>query len=434
MGEPEVKLCDEQLKAIDQIENTSKQVIILTGQAGSGKSTIINHLRRIRSRYTVCATTGRAAVNVGGATVDSVFCINRDKWRIWSMDRVSMIMREIPDRIIIDEASMIGHAMADLIATIADAFMKKIIMVGDWAQARPVKDDWILGSNLMKDYQYIKLMENHRQDGDAQYMELLNKLRLGEVDGDVTEAMRSRVVDRPDDEADLRLYATNKLVADHNQRKLFNHCVEGALGYVQLTVTFQDMRRAKVQSDYPRDQKFIEQEIDRSRFGHEEPVTVGCRALVTMNNWDVGVVNGDTGVITRIDDIFGQDLTEALHNGGEGLDVQIGRIHIQLDRGHSVIIPRMTAEIKDAMGDGVQHTLRGFPIYLGYACTIHRAQGMTVNRAWVDMESLMAFPSPDSRHGLAYVALSRTRTLQGLTLGQWRPETVYCDPAIKSLI
>ncbi len=432
--ESEITLCEEQKQAVDQIENARKPVTIVTGQAGSGKSTIINHLRRMRTRYTVCATTGKAALNVGGATVDSVFCINRDNWTIWSMDRVTTIMRDIPDRIIIDEASMIGHAMGDLIWSIAETHMKKIILVGDWAQARPVKDDWILGSKLLGDYQYIKLMENHRQDGDQQYMNVLNKLRIGVVDAEVTEVMRSRVVGNPDDTADLRLYATNKKVEVHNRFKLYEHCMNTGNGYVKIDVTFQDLRRASTQSRSPRSQKFIDQQIDNSRMGHDEPLSVGCRALITLNNKDVGVVNGDTGTITRIDDIFGNDLTQQLlESKGDGCTLQVGRIHIALDRGFTAILPRVTAEVKDPMGE-IQHTLRGFPVCLGYACTIHKGQGMTVNRAWVDLDSLMHFPNQESRHGLAYVALSRTRTLQGLTLGQWIPNAVHCDPTIKSLI
>ncbi len=432
---PAIPLCPEQLRAVEIIEHSGVPVIILTGQAGSGKSTIINHLRKMRNRYTVCATTGKAAMHVDGSTVDSVFCINRTEWKIWSNSYQEKIMREIPDRIIIDEASMIGLNMANLIEEARSTFSKQIILVGDWAQARPVKDEWITGSDLLASHTVIKLMENHRQDTDKPYMDLLNKLRIGNTDEACNTLMRTRERGKPDSDADLRLYATNAKVENYNGMRFYGHVNASLCGYVKLNAEFKDERKWTTQTKTPRNQAFMDKAIEQSRLANNEPIAIGCRALITVNDPDGQFVNGDTGVITGIEGPI-PGLQERLRQQPKALiSAHVRYIKVKLDRTEGeVTIYEMIRQVKEPSGDAIQHKIFGFPVVLGYACTIHKAQGMTVNRAWVDLPSIMAFPTQESRHGLAYVALSRTRTLEGLTVSRWVPETVYCDPAIKDLI
>lgn len=170
-----MELSQEQSDAVQQIVSTDKPVTILTGPAGCGKSTITNYLRQ-GVGFCVAATTGKAAMHIDGVTVDSLFCFNRNNWKIWSDKFLEYLMSQVPDRIIIDEASMIGRNMGDVIHEVAQDYKKQLLLVGDFAQARPVKDDWITKSRLLDDYNFLRLTECHRQE-EGQFLQALNRVR-----------------------------------------------------------------------------------------------------------------------------------------------------------------------------------------------------------------------------------------------------------------
>ena len=110
-------------------------------------------------------------------------------------------------------------------------------------------------------------------------------------------------------------------------------------------------------------------------------------------------------------------------------------LRVRLDRtGQVVDVVRYIQEIKDPQFPKTTVAeVQGFPVMLGWACTIQKLQGMTLHELVVDMQSIMHHPL-DSRHGLAYVAFSRVRTLEGLHLTSWNDAAIYCDPRLKHLL
>jgi hypothetical protein len=91
---------------------------------------------------------------------------------------------------------------------------------------------------------------------------------------------------------------------------------------------------------------------------------------------------------------------------------------VLLDRtGKECVIGQMKHELASL------DALIGFPLRLAWAMTIHKMQGMTLDEAYFDMDEIARFPDP---HGLVYVGLSRTRTLEGLMIRTWHPEFVRC--------
>lgn len=434
----DVELCGEQKAAVDAILSSPRPVTILTGEAGSGKSTVVNHLRG-RVPMMVCATTGRAAMHVDGCTVDSAFAIARENWSIWSHSFQEYVLKQCPDLIVIDEASMIGCRMGNLIEEARKAFRKRILLVGDWAQARPVKDGWPTQSDLLRDYDFVKLTENHRQN-EIRYLGALNKIRVGEVDEEVNEVFSSRTCSTPpDNDTWVRMFATNRKTEAYNHSRLFRHVHENQIGYCRLFASFEDMRLAEKQKSSPRSEAFKQNAIEQSRMAHGEPVAIGCRVMLTINysQLDGGLVfvNGDTGEIVSGMCEDGRDLEKAIAESRESdRPFRVHSLEVRLDRtGQLVTVPRVAKNAKDAL-DRVTHRVLGWPIKLGYALTIHKSQGMTVQRAWVDMASLLAFPDDESRHGLAYVALSRTTHLEGLLIKDWCPQAVFCDSEIEHLL
>lgn len=513
------RLSEEQIGAIKLILSTDASVVVLTGQAGAGKSAVVRWLVA-NDLITICATTGRAAINVSGITVDSLFGLSRDKWEVDGA-RAEKNLKAARRLIGIDEASMIGENMGNLLIMLAEKYNKRLLLIGDFAQASPVKDGWGFNSRLFSNMVFIRLEECHRQD-DPTFVQVLNKLRIGQVDDQVNSVMASRVGDEPTDEGWVRMYATNKLADDFNRRRLDDHCrATGSLKF-SLNARFIDARSADAQKKWPRDSKFVENALSQSPLAHRESFALGCQILFTANqpkSEDREYVNGDVGRLFDVgfhverqrlkqlglldqpeapeqasessepekSDLFDYDdelhartkKSKALFNirveaaaepksdPREGLDEppddpelegtdlvwlseltpehqlqlqdrlnsgkHVQYLVVELDRTNErVIVQKIDRDGKDGQGK-VIHQVRGFPAKVGWAVTIHKTQGMTVDRAYLDMGSIRRMPE-GSRHGLAYVGLSRVRTLEGLRISDWAPDVIECAAEVRHLI
>lgn len=412
-GQAEVQLDPEQTWAAETVMDPRVPVCVLTGAAGTGKSTIIKHLVK-SGRVTVCATTGKAALNVEGCTVDTLFNFSRDTWTFRDHKRLEKNMAGCANTILIDEASMIGAQMARLINDAATLFNKRIILVGDWGQARPVKDMWPMYSALFANAQLIKLTKCHRQN-EGPYLAALNRLRVGQMTPEDHALFETRVVAEqpPRDFPGFCMFATNKATDAYNKKCLAEHCAEHNVDHFTFETEFEDTRSDYLKSNYPLDEKRIAKIIDDGSFAHDEDFAVGCKVVITRNIDDV-VVNGDVGKLVDIDTKTFSIAVEVQRRGYSFV--------VRLDKG--------TQEVVDAAG-AAQARLHGYPIRLGYGVTIHKSQGMTVDSAWVDMASICHHPV-GGRHGLAYVALSRTRTLEGLMISKWTPEALEVDNDVRA--
>lgn len=436
--EPEIPWSPDQKAALNKLTSTRATVTILTGYAGTGKSTVIREvLKRIPSA--ICATTGKAAINVGGCTVDAMFSYDRELNKTRDVNRLEKLMRGTPKVIIIDEGSMIGACMANYLYTTAQKYGKSLIIVGDWGQAAPVKDTWAMSTKLITQADVIKLTECHRQSEGA-YLGALNKVRRGEVDSSVEEVFKPCVIDTPpSDDAFIRLYATNATADNYNLQRV-THNPDGHRLF-RLHTNYLDTRPDHIKEKYALKEADIAREISSGRLAHNDVFRVGARVVFTMNDYpeegEKHWVNGDVGLIvdarvaggSRIDDTPEPNPFEV----GSKPALAPVSILVTMDRtGETVEVTPVTQEVKDPLGQP-KFTLRGFPLSLGWAMTIHKAQGATVDKAWIDMKSITYMPG-DSRHGLAYVALSRTRTLAGLKLSAWVPEAVFCAPEVKPFV
>jgi ATP-dependent exoDNAse (exonuclease V) alpha subunit len=365
------ELSQEQQDAIYQIRNGTGH-LILTGGAGSGKSTIINHCD-----LTVAATTGKAALLVGGVTVDSLFAFNRKTWRV-DPDRQSRLLAASTDTIIIDEASMIGRNMAKVLHEAG----KRLVLVGDWAQAAPVKDDWPFETPLFKQASRINLTQNYRQ-ATGDFYSKLNELRGGRR-VDFSEHVK------PAPEGTMILTAVND-AAEYYNREYLRH-VAGAEHTLTAKYKSRNGRR--------------EADLSKTALADSLTVKLGCKVLITYNHVRKEYVNGDTGILTHI----AKD-----------------HLVVDLDRGKTVTVELLTQKghYKNADGSfGVAFEATGFPIKLGYALTIHKSQGMTISKVAVDVPSMLRFRD---RHGLCYVAFSRVREAGDLYINEWRDDVVYTD-------
>jgi hypothetical protein len=425
-GDP---LSYDQIEAIGAIEGFKGRSVILTGPAGSGKSEVVKYLLRTSNKYAVCSTTARSALLVGGCTVDRVFCFSRDDWEIWSGQYLGRVMNGMPDNIIIDEASMIGHNMARVIREVAEAFNKTIIMVGDWAQAQPVNEDWPFDDELFGKAEVLKLTTNHRQ-ALGEYLTGLNYIREGQLNQHATDIFTPCIArnDQVDERA-VRIFSTNAEVSNYNKYMLRKYCSEsgeigfGCLSYVQdFTGKMDEQRKTQL--------------IDTSGFAHKASFAIGCRAMIVRNadkDCPNMFVNGDTGVI--MDAVYEGDKRWSTMDEAKKKSVWKTTpkyVRMKLDRGPLISVPPMRALVQDALHDAKQ-AVTGIPLALGYAYTVHKTQGMTIPKIFVGMNSILNFPG-DSRHGLAYVAMSRTPELSGLSLDLLDSAAVHCDPTVLGLV
>lgn len=430
-----VTLCTEQHNAAHFINNFDGRAVILTGRAGSGKSAVIKALKHnFRNRFRLCATTGRAAMLIGGITVDTQFCFNREDCKVWSWDYLDKVMASAPDRIIIDEASMIGQGMANVLHRVAVQYRKTLVLVGDWGQCRPVKDEWPFDTVLFKEAQIVRLIENHRQS-EEKFVAALNDVREGRCTSRGSKVLSRNVTKTPpgDDEQVVRMYATNALVEQYNESRLQAHVKRTGEIPLRLLGDVNDRRPSHKIEKKPLTAEWFDQLLATAGFSNNYDVARGCRVMIGRNDPEKTYMNGDSGVLVNIlfdtedgrkgiDDVPSDQLEELVPQS----------LVVELDRGPTVTVEAHTAEVKDAMGS-TQMVVVGLPVKLGWAATVHRVQGTTVNRAWVDMDSICHFPE-DARHGLAYVALSRTRESSGLSISRWNPDAVMCDPETKTFL
>lgn len=478
-----IELCEEQINAIKHILSSDKRVSVLTGPAGTGKSLMVRWLVA-NSLATITATTGKVAIADDGITVDSLFCIDRDTWEVFNWKLMERNMRQSHSLIVIDEASMCGLGMCDMLLNIAEKMGKRLLLVGDFAQAAPVKDEWGNKSRMFQDIDFICLSESHRQDEQV-FLSVLNKIRRGVIDQEVHTVLSSRAGPCPDDDGWIRMFATNRLTNEYNDRRLNMHCKQTGNDPFTVHAIFTDNRSQPVIKSRPRSASFINDAINNTSFSNGNRLAVGAQLLFCANEQPADrrrYVNGDTGVLQdvavyveksllnpekkkgdeetavvvseppKIEQPVQMDDAEAQQRGLKLVwltkvdkDLQhvvisalctpgrLALMSVVVDRTEEkVTIRPVDKEVKNGEGR-VIHTITGFPVKAGWACTIHKSQGMTVDNAWFDMGSIRCMPE-QGRHGLAYVGLSRVRTLKGLRISEWAPDTVYCDPQVKHLI
>lgn len=422
-------MVQEQLDAAQKLVENEDDDFFITGGAGTGKSYLVRALRSIIP-ISVCSTTAMSAINVGGVTVDRMFNFSREDWKVRSRPKLDEIMRSTAPNLLIDEASMIGCNMAEPIYSAARRYRKRLILIGDMAQASPVKDTWGTTHRLFQDCERIKLLHCHRQ-ADQVYLDALNKIRTGLVDDSVRETFKPCIdtsrdgTNTPDDY--VRLFASNALADDYNGIR-FNKLPQStpAVKLVGKAIdTRQDQR-------YELGSAELQRAFEGARIADNEWMMIGARVLIGVNDPAQQYVNGDSGIVTEITLI-------SKHLCSEKKDDQIPCaqvlfITILLDRtGEEVDIFRISRDIKGPRGEPY-FTLAGFPLRLGWAHTIHKAQGSTLRHAYVSLSSIVRAFKAENRHGVGYVALSRTTSLGGLRIDGWNDEAIFSSPEVKDFL
>jgi len=228
-----------QLTAIRELRGTGN--IFLTGSAGSGKSFLIQHfLQGISSdRFPIVASTGAAAVLIGGRTFHSFFGLKTMAGGPHKTAKAALQNGRLIERlkkasgIIIDEISMIsGEALhcAEMIARGARGNDSpwgglRMIAVGDFAQLPPVtKDgppDWAFQSEAWERSHFRSVnLKTVMRTKDPDFLRILNLIRVGEVNDEVLHFLREKTLPEIEDFEGIRLFPTRAKVDHCNDQRL----------------------------------------------------------------------------------------------------------------------------------------------------------------------------------------------------------------------
>jgi len=410
------QLSPEQEAVFAAIE-TTRENIFVTGRAGTGKSTLLNHLSWNTSKQVViCAPTGVAALNVGGQTIHSLFRLPIGVIADHDIDQnadTKKILNTI-DTLVIDEVSMVNADLLDAVdRSLRQARSKpfepfggvQVVLFGDPYQLAPVPGDgderayftdhyrsiWFFDAKVWEstDLKVYELTTIHRQhEGEFKYM--LNAVRHGMVTAEIAKRLNDTGARPAPTEGAITLATTNATVNRINATAL------ARLGGVVKTA------KAEVSGDfggrtYPADESL--------------ELKVGAQVMFLRNDADQRWVNGSVGTVTKIAS------TVFVEIDGEEHEVQPA-VWEKYKYSYSALTKQLR---KDIVAEFTQ-----FPLRLAWAVTIHKSQGKTYDRAIVDLGQRSFAP------GQTYVALSRISALEGLFLSRpLRPSDIIVDDNVR---
>jgi ATP-dependent DNA helicase PIF1 len=404
--------------ALDYLRDAGGHLFV-TGRAGTGKSTLLRALcDMVEAEHVVVAPTGLAAVNVGGQTIHSFFglpprLIRQEDIR---RSRNGAVMRRMK-LLIIDEVSMVR---ADLMWAIDQSLRinrgrprepfggVRLVLFGDLHQLPPIVQEAEVAAHLETTHggpfffsigalreglgtHLLELSHVFRQSDEA-LIDVLNRIREGDVDEDHLELLNTRVSPiRTLAEGDPYVILTPTNAAAHRINMAYLDAISA------LPVTYSASVTGEYsQSAHPTDETLV--------------LKAGAKVMLLRNDAERRWVNGTIARISRLDE---------------------KRVWIDLDGKETEVEPVTWEARRYAYDQGAQKivetvagTFKQYPLRLAWALTIHKSQGLTLDRVYIDLGR------GTFAHGQAYVALSRCRTLEGLVLARpLRPRDILFDPA-----
>jgi ATP-dependent DNA helicase PIF1 len=433
--------------------------VLLIGKAGTGKTFVIRQvvgaLNALKVDYAVTATTGPAALNLGledARTIDSFLRIipkylSFADYVHANLRRAGGLYPPAVDVLIVEEASMLTpakfemmHAIMSLreypeiearffnvpddyilrqrmITEICDEYAdllrlskgkQQYVFIADFKQLLPVfskkgfgkKEEEIPVFQLalwdLLRFQVYELQTILRQK-DPYFQRILNYVREGEYNDEVVTFLR-RCSQKPieNDKSYVHLFSTNRLRNDYNSREL-QVCPGDQVELLAVDKCKED--------DYHCDLFRTEM----VRVPERIVIKRGCQVIL-LRNLSLSLVNGSVGTVLLTSPVI------VRFNNGEVVTID----PVDHDVYEAVYSEKMGRKVNIKYG-----SRRQYPLDLGYAYTVHKAQGMSLDSVVVHLEPIFSF-------GSAYTALSRATTEDGLVvrnynLSQLRQYAVNVD-------
>lgn len=411
------------------VEHTGKS-IFLTGKAGTGKTTFLkNVVERSKKNLVVVAPTGVAAMNAGGVTIHSFFQLPLSPFvpgqkakTFFEFGREKRRIIAALDLLVIDEISMVRADLLDAMDSVLRRFRDKnrpfggvqLLMIGDLCQLTPVvtpEDEGLIreyyntpyffGSKALAavDYVTIVLDKVYRQEDDN-FVGILNNIREGHATERDLEILNSRYnaqYEPPEGCGYIRLTTHNRNADAYNDKKLADIDRKPYVYNAEITGSFPEY-------SYPTAPSLT--------------LKVGAQVMFVKNDSSDEHLyyNGKIGEVTYLDQT--KIRVECI---GDKDEIEVTQE--EWENNKYTINPE-TLEIQTE----IQGIFKQFPLRLAWAITIHKSQGLTFDRAVIDASNSFA-------PGQVYVALSRCRSLEGMTLSsRLLPYNIITDNYVSSYI
>ncbi|MEO6305520.1 MAG: helix-turn-helix domain-containing protein [Bacteroidia bacterium] len=426
---------NSQFEYVLNFVNQTNQPIFLTGKAGTGKTTLLKHIRENTiKQMAVVAPTGVAAINAGGTTIHSFFqfafapflpALNLEGQADFSKTSIASfkynslrlsIFRKL-ELLVIDEISMVRADLLDQIDLVLRTTRKKthlpfggvqVMFIGDMHQLPPVvnHEEWKLLSHIYQSPYffdslvfkndpavYIELEKIYRQK-DQDFIDILNKVRNNNLSMQGLENLNAHY--KP--ELPNEFILDNITLTTHNQKAdEINQRLLNALN--DKTYTFKSKTEGIFnEKNYPADEALN--------------LKKGTRVMFLKNNTEKNYYNGKIGVVTYLSDSVIKIKCEEDH-----AEIEVNK------EAWTNVSYKLNKETK-VIEEEILGTFSQYPLRLAWAITIHKSQGLTFEKVIID--AAHSFSA-----GQVYVALSRCRSLQGLTLSsKINADTLFNDKNI----
>ncbi len=473
----EYKYSEKKEPAKYNLYNTHSNLFI-TGKAGTGKSTLLKEfVKYCESKDINCvvvAPTGIAAINVNGTTIHSMFQIDiHNPTHLKKLNPAKRAILKAIDVLIIDEISMVSDELFELIekrmnqAKFGDNPHSKrfggvrVLIFGDVFQLGPVNKEgenqvgYFFESQMFQQlYQQgnIKMLELNkiwRQD-DKKFIDVLNKIRSGNVADHELELLNKKIItDNLQDFSKKNNFSI--LCSTNNQATIYNNQI------LNQNLNQRHIFSGKLIGEFTYYDSLPPQEMELKK---------ECLVVLVKNDVSKRYVNGDFGIIKnfvyRLTIVNGKEISYKnfydYHDKNAEIKEEISNLEqtkyklegagyfleILLTRTNETVLVgkeswekkkyEMTEEKVTMDGeDMIQQKLKDktigaytqFPVKVGYALTVHKSQGMTLEGAILD------FGRGTFGSGLVYVALSRVKSLANLYLtSSLTPQHIKLDPKI----
>jgi ATP-dependent DNA helicase PIF1 len=394
----------------------------ITGAAGSGKTHLLNmyidYLDDHEVNMGITASTGIAATHMGGVTIHSwtglgvsshinahdLESLQEKQYLYKRLEKVKVL--------IIDEVSMLHHFRLDMVDQVLRAFKRselpfggiQVILCGDFFQLPPVSrygepdPKFVYHSRSWREgeFRVCYLEEQFRQRDDIS-LRVLNAIRLNNIDEVTMNQVRSRfrtdngerVIQAETMTQPTRLYTHNIDVDAVNEKEL-EHLSGDTMTYEMETKgnpTLVDILKKSCLAP-----EFLN-------------LKVGAKVMFVKNNFEAGYANGTLGVVKEL---------EGFSSGGPVVETFSGKL---------IEVPVESWMVEEE--GKVKAELKQYPLRLAWAITVHKSQGMSLDAVEVDLSK--AFEK-----GMGYVALSRVRSWDGLTILGFHEKALAVDAEVLS--
>lgn len=381
------------------------------GLGGKGKSFLLNVMREeLGSKAIFLAPTGIAALNIRGATIHSTFSLPLGVCNKYVRNKVSKKLEELfkddlIKTIFIDEISMVRAdtfaAMDNLLRLVKRKNIPfgglQIVAVGDFGQLSPVVKSFGNEAEVFKeefDSPFCFTTESW-SSADMQHIELEQPMR--QSDAEMLHHLEMIHTRKVGFDESLKYFNDNCLLSNKLKNGFDDDDIEDSATF--LCTTNKDAERINEESYRSIEGKESVYKATNNGKFRERPapeqlkLKIGTKVMITAN--DVNYHNGEIGYVSEL----GKDY-----------------INVMVDE-HTTyrIVPFRWTEYeykRNAEGNLIMDekaSYKQFPIKHGYAITIHKSQGCSLNKAVINIPRAFC-------HGQVYVALSRVRTLAGITL------------------